>query len=79
MNLLAEKIIDYFIENGITSKDMKAEKIYGLEVIFGKVLNYTTLIILSLCNKNFLPTIFFMVAFFSLRGRIGGFQYVKKN
>lgn len=74
MNILAEKITKYFIDNGITTEEMREANIYGVEIILGKILNYSTLIILALCNQNLIPIIFFMFVFFCLRGRTGGFH-----
>lgn len=74
VNLLAERITEYFIRNGITTEEMREENIYGLEVLMGKIVNYTTLIVLSFWKHNTIPMICFMIVFFSLRGRTGGFH-----
>lgn len=39
VNLLAERITEYFIRNGITTEEMREENIYGLEVLMGKLLS----------------------------------------
>lgn len=74
MHNMAIRLTDYLILNKITTEEMREEYIYGLEVFFGKILNYGTLILLALINKNLIPNILFMVSFFSLRGRTGGYH-----
>ena len=79
VNLLAERITEYFIRNGITTEEMREENIYGLEVLMGKIVNYTTLIVLSFWKHNTIPMICFMIVFFSLRGRTGGKSMFRKS
>lgn len=74
MNGLAQRFVDYLIENHITSPEMRQEHIYGFEVLFGKILNYGTLLLLSIIDHNIIGTLFFMISFFTLRGRTGGYH-----
>ena len=74
MKFLAEKITDYFISNEVISEDNREENVYGLEVMIGQIVSYTTLIILSIWKKNIIHLILFMIVFFNLRERTGGFH-----
>lgn len=74
MNYLACKFVDYLIVNQIMPLEKRKEHIYNFEVLFGKILNYGTLLLLSYIDHNILPNLLFMVTFFSLRGRTGGFH-----
>lgn len=74
MHYVASQLVDYLIEKEITSSDMREEHTYGFEVMIGKILNYGTLLLISCVNHNLICTLFFMVTFFSLRGRTGGYH-----
>lgn len=74
MNFLANRLTDCLIANQITSDDYREQYVYGLEVFLEKILNFGTLLILSFVNQDFVPNIFFMITFFSLRGRTGGYH-----
>lgn len=74
MNQVANRFTEYLIVNGIANEGKREEQIYGIEVLLGKILNYGTIILLACVNDNFIPIIFFMMTFFSLRGRTGGFH-----
>lgn len=74
MNYLAVYVTKCLISNNIVGKEQEEEYVYGFQKLLGKVLNYTTLILLSLWQKVLIPGLFFMVVFFSLRGRTGGYH-----
>lgn len=71
---MAKYFTDYLIDNEITSIDMREEKIYEFELLLGKIINYGTIIFLAYLNGNLIHTIFFMISFFPLRERTGGFH-----
>lgn len=74
MNSLANYLTKCLITNDLVEKEQEEEYIYGFEKLLGKVLNYTALVILSIYCKVFVPGIFFMIVFFSLRERTGGYH-----
>lgn len=74
MKRIIEKITDWLIENCIVNEQEREMNIYGLEIIFGKLLVYGSLIMFSVIQKNTIQTLFFMISFFSLRGHTGGFH-----
>lgn len=74
MHQAAAKLTNYLIENEIAADDMREQHIYFYEVMFGKILNYSTLFLLALINKNLIETLLFMCVFFSLRAKTGGFH-----
>ena len=77
MHNMACCLTDYLILNGLIEGEKSEEYIYGFEVIFGKILNYGTLLVLACINHNLIPTMFFMASFFSLRSRTGGYHAKK--
>lgn len=74
MNHLANYLTRCLIDNNVVEKELEEEYIYGFQKLFGKLLNYTTLIILSIYYDVFVPGIIFMIVFFSLRERTGGYH-----
>lgn len=77
MNKLVSKFVDYLVVNRISCKEMREIHIYGFEVMIGKILSYGSLLMLSWINRNILQTLVFMVIFFTLRSRSGGFHAKK--
>lgn len=77
MNKLISKFVDYLIVNKIICEDMREMHIYSFEVMIGKVLSYGTLLLLSWMNQDLPQTLVFMIVFFSLRSRNGGFHASK--
>lgn len=64
MHNMACSLTDYLILNGFIEGDKSEEYIYGFEVIFGKILNYGTLLVLACINHNLIPTMFLWPPFF---------------
>lgn len=77
MHQAAIRLTDYLIKNEITATGLREEYIYSFEVLFGKIINYGTLFLLAVLNKNILETIIFMCVFFTLRTRTGGYHASK--
>lgn len=74
MNCLADYLTRQLINSKIIEEEQKEEYLYGFEKILGKVLNYTTMIIISIYYDVLVSGIIFMVVFFSLRERTGGYH-----
>ena len=74
MNTLSNYLTRCLISNNIVEKEQEEEYVYGFQIIFGKLLSYTTLILLSLYYEVLIPGLIFMGVFFSLRGRTGGYH-----
>lgn len=74
MHSLALYFTRCLIENDMADESHREDYIYGLEMAFGKFLNYTTLLVIALYYGKLIQSIIFMAAFFSLRGRTGGFH-----
>lgn len=74
MHRLAECMVEYLVINEIVQEKDREIYTYGLEVFGLKCVNYGTIILLSYIFDDFVPTIFFMICFLSLRGRTGGFH-----
>lgn len=74
MGRLVGKVTIYLIKNNYIDEDKREECVYGLEIILGKMLNYLTLLLFSVINKNLPETLIFMIVFFSLRKGTGGFH-----
>ena len=74
MNTLSNYLTRCLISNNIVEKEEEEEYVYGFQIIFGKLLSYTTLIFLSLYYEVLIPGLIFMGVFFSMRGRTGGYH-----
>ncbi len=74
MHYLTEILVKYLVENEIVKSERKEEYIYGIEMIFGKVVNYFTIGVISIINRNVMPTLVFAIAFFAMRERTGGYH-----
>ena len=74
MHRLASYLTSCLIVNNIVGQEQKEEYVYGFEKLLGKLLNYTTLVMISLYFDVFIPGIIFMIVFFSLRERTGGYH-----
>lgn len=74
MNTLANYLTRCLIANDIVEKEQEEEYVYGFQKLLGKILNYTTLLLLSIHNKVLVPGMILMFVFFSLRERTGGYH-----
>lgn len=74
MNSLANYLTKYLIENNIVEAERKEEYVYGIQSLLGKVVNYTTLLLIAMWSEVLIPGIIFMIVFFSLRERTGGYH-----
>lgn len=74
MHNIAVYLTDCLIQNEIAPDSSREEYVYGLEVMIGKIANYSTLLLIAILSKTLVPSMFFMIVFFSLRGRTGGFH-----
>lgn len=74
MHNIAVYLTDCLIQNEIAPDSRREEYVYGLEVMIGKIINYSTLLLIAIISGTLVPSIFFMITFFSLRGRTGGFH-----
>ncbi|MCL2717619.1 MAG: accessory gene regulator B family protein [Lachnospiraceae bacterium] len=72
MNQIANKIFDNIVSQEINTEEMREHYVYGIEVLFGKIISYGTLLIMAAILDMWLPTIIFMITFYSLRSRTGG-------
>lgn len=77
MHRISVYLTDYLIVNRIITDDVREDHIYGFEVLLGKIINYTTLLFLAYINDNFVHTLLFMMTFFPLRARTGGYHCKK--
>lgn len=74
MNTLANYLTRCLIANDIVEREQEEEYVYGFQKLLGKILNYTTLLLLSIHNKVLVPGMILMFVFFSLRERTGGYH-----
>ena len=71
----ANSMTDAMVMKKILISEKRDLYAYILEVMIEKIITYSILIILSIIMHVTIPTIFFMVFFFSLRERTGGFHF----
>lgn len=76
-NLLANKIIDYFISNGFVSEDKKSVFIYGTMITIQSAMIIMSTLIIGLVVDMFFENICFFVIFKILRKYSGGLHSEK--
>lgn len=74
---LATNLISQMIENKIIDKEMKERYTYTFICFVEKFITTGSIMLISLITNNFLPTIFFLIFFFELRKRTGGYHLDK--
>jgi accessory gene regulator B len=67
-------IVNQMINEGIAANEWKENYIYALITIIEKYITILTIIFISLLYKKFIPTVLFLLIFFSLRKRTGGYH-----
>ncbi len=71
---MAERVTSSMIEREILYEGGREEYVYALETMTEKIITYIVLFSMAAYMHNILPTMTFMVFFFSLRSRTGGFH-----
>ena len=66
---------DAMVKRNILISEKRDYYTYILEVMIEKIITYSTLIIISIFMHVTIPTLLFMLFFFSLRERTGGFHF----
>ena len=74
---LATDLIAQMVENKIIDKEMAEKYIYTFICFVEKIITISSIALISLITNNFLPTIFFLIFFFKLRKRTGGYHLDK--
>lgn len=69
-----EYLVNQLIDNDMIEETQREDYYYSLECFLEGVVTTTSILILALCFQNLLPTITFLIFFFSLRKRTGGFH-----
>ena len=70
---LAE-LIQQMAEEHLIENHEKEKYIYAYTCIIEKILTVGSILILSIIRNNLIPTIFFLIFFFTLRKRTGGYH-----
>lgn len=74
MNRVANKVFDYMVLQEVNTEEMREEYVYSLEVLMGKLLSYGTLLLIAVLFNILVPAIVFMITFYPLRSRSGGYH-----
>lgn len=74
MRIVAERIVDSIIRYGLVREEEKEIYLYTLIELLEKNAIIAIIVLFSLSYKVFLPTIFFLIFFFCIRNRAGGFH-----
>jgi len=69
---IANSMTDAMVNNKILISERRDYYAYILEMMIEKIITYSILILISIIMHVTIPTLFFMVFFFSLRERTGG-------
>ena len=65
-------LVGQLIEDGLIEETQKDEYLYSLECLIEGILTIVSILILAICFRKLIPTIMFLIFFFSLRRRTGG-------
>jgi len=71
---IANNFIGQMVENKIINKEMADMYIYTFICFVEKFITIGSIVIISLITNNLLPTLFFLIFFFELRKRTGGYH-----
>ena len=71
---MANGLADQLVEACLIEKERQEDYAYTYTCMAEKIITSGTILILSLVLKNFIPTIFFLTFFFTLRTRTGGYH-----
>jgi len=74
MRNVANHVTRSLIKNNLIDSGEEDDYRYGVEVVLGKILNYSTIIIMALLTNKLIPTVVFLTFFLSLRKRAGGYH-----
>lgn len=69
-----EYLVNQLVENELIEEVQRDEYLYSLECFSEGILTTGSLLMLGICFRKFIPTIVFLIFFFSLRRRTGGFH-----
>ena len=72
---IANSMTDAMVKNKILISERRDYYAYILEMMIEKIITYSILILISIIMHVTIPTLFFMVFFFSLRERTGGLHF----
>ena len=71
---IANNFIGQMVDNKIINKEMADMYIYTFICFVEKFITIGSIMIISLITNNLLPTLFFLIFFFELRKRTGGYH-----
>lgn len=71
---LANRITDQFEKENFISHELRDHYAYALITMIERTLTIASIVVLSLLINEFVPTIIFILAFFSLRRHTGGYH-----
>lgn len=68
------RLADYLIVNNVAKEEKKAYYVYGLELFLGKLISYSSMLLLAIFFDQTIPIILFFVFLLSLRKYTGGYH-----
>ena len=71
---IANNFIGQMVDNKIINKELADMYIYTFICFVEKFITIGSIVIISLITNNLLPTLFFLIFFFELRKRTGGYH-----
>lgn len=71
---IINKVVSVLVEEELIYEDEREKYIYAYTCILEKFITITCILFISILKGDFLFTIIFLLAFFSLRRRTGGFH-----
>ena len=77
MERLSENIVNYYIKKKIVSPSMKIMYVYGVSLILNDILTFSIILAIAALIHGFYDGVIFLVTFYILRIRSGGFHAKK--
>ena len=74
MKKVVRHLVHQLMENSLIEEAQRDEYVYFLQCFIEGTITTGSILILGICFGKFMPTIIFLIFFFSLRRRTGGFH-----
>lgn len=75
MHNFKEYLCDKIIKNDIESEDMKEQLVYGLQILYGKILSYSFFLLFTIFSGKYIQGLLFLIVFLNIRKYTGGFHF----
>lgn len=74
INHLSKSIALFFAKKNIISRDELDSYIYGFQIIFSTIFNYSVIVLIMIYTGKFIETVIYICSVFTLRHHTGGYH-----